>query len=50
VHVNQIQAWRMQLLENVAVFFGGEEGKQASEADIKELQAKIGQLTMGINF
>ena len=50
VHVNQIQAWRKQLLENVTTVFGGAEDKQASEADIKELQAKIGQLTMENDF
>ncbi len=51
VHVNQIQSWRKQLLENVTELFGGaEEGKKVAEADIKDLQAKIGQLTMENDF
>ncbi len=51
VHVNQIQSWRKQLLENVTELFGStEEGKKANEADIKDLQAKIGQLTMENDF
>ena len=50
VHVNQIQAWRKQLLEDVTAVFGATDDKKASEADTKELQAKIGQLTMENDF
>lgn len=51
MHVNQIQAWRKQLLENISdIFSSTEEKKRSSEQDIKELQAKIGQLTMENDF
>ena len=51
VHVNQIQAWRNQLKENMASLFdSGIEKRKASEAEIKDLQAKIGQLTMENDF
>lgn len=51
VHVNQIQAWRNQLKENmVSLFDSGVEKPKASDAEIKDLQAKIGQLTMENDF
>ena len=51
VHVNQIQAWRNQLKENIASLFdSGIEKRKASEAEIKDLQAKIGHLTIENDF
>ena len=51
VHVNQIQAWRNQLKENMASLFGsGSEHRKDPEAEVKALQAKIGQLTMENDF
>ena len=51
VHVNQIQAWRNQLKENMASLFGlGSEHRKDQEAEVKALQAKIGQLTMENDF
>ena len=51
VHVNQIQSWRNQLKENMASLFDtGLEQRKDQEAEVKSLQAKIGQLTMENDF
>ncbi len=51
VHVNQIQSWRNQLKENMASLFDtGLEQRKDQEAEVKLLQAKIGQLTMENDF
>ena len=51
VHVNQIQTWRNQLKENMASLFDtGIEHRKDQEAEVKALQAKIGQLTMENDF
>ncbi len=51
VHVNQIQAWRNQLKENMANLFDtGQELRKDQETEVKSLQAKIGQLTMENDF
>lgn len=51
VHVNQIQTWRNQLKENMTSLFDtGLEQRKDQEAEVKLLQAKIGQLTMENDF
>ena len=47
VHVNQIKTWRNQLKENMSSLFDtGIEQRKDQDAEVKSLQAKIGQLTM----
>jgi len=51
VHPNQIQEWRRKLLEQAGELF--ERGRKApgdTEHELKELHAKIGQLTMERDF
>lgn len=51
VHVNQIQSWHKQLKENInALFESQAEKRKDYEGEIKQLQAKAGQLTMGNDF
>ena len=51
VHVNQIQTWRNQLKDQVvSVFDSGVDKRKDQEAEVKALQAKIGQLTMENDF
>jgi len=51
VHVQQISAWKRQLLAQVSeVFENGADRKRDVEAEVKELHAKIGELTMERDF
>ncbi len=52
VHANQISKWKKQAKEQVAAGFAGKTQKiqQSDEALIKELHAKIGQLTVEKDF
>jgi transposase len=52
VHPNQITAWRAQVMEGVAGLFGpGVAGVDAAPAvDLKGLHAKIGELTLEVDF
>jgi transposase len=51
VHANQIKQWKDQLLEGAAGVFGTEaKAEVAPSVDLKELHAKIGQLTLEKDF
>ena len=52
VHVNQITAWKAQLLEGAAGVFGSALKPDAGTPviDVKTLHAKIGELTLAHDF
>lgn len=52
VHSNQVSDWKKQAVEGMAETFKGkaERDNATSDAEIKELHAKIGQLTVERDF
>src|SRR5271170_2657537 len=51
VHPNQITIWKSQLEANACEIFGPGGGRPATPAvDVKSLHAKIGELTLEIDF
>lgn len=52
LHPNMITTWKRQAIENMATAFPGakERNSKSDEAKIKELHAKIGQLTVERDF
>lgn len=51
VHPGQIQSWKTRLLDSAEDVFGrNESDKKNHESEIKQLHAKIGELTMSAEF
>jgi transposase len=50
VHPNQITEWKKALCEAAADVFDGKSGPREAPVDLKELHAKIGQLTLENDF
>ncbi|GGF76581.1 transposase [Terasakiella brassicae] len=52
VHPNQISTWKKKALANMADIFSSKQEKQKDnhEAEVKELHAKIGELTVEVDF
>jgi len=52
IHPNMVSQWKRQAAERMAELFATKSGRDtvASEAEIKDLHAKIGQLTVERDF
>lgn len=52
VHPNQVTQWKKQALDGLVEVFSGKGERQSAtrEAEIKDLHAKIGQLTVERDF
>lgn len=50
LHANQVTSWKNQALENLAGIFGGEHLASDDKERIRELHAKIGELTVERDF
>ena len=51
IHPTQIQQWKRQLVEGSKDVFGAsEKERKRIESEVKDLHAKIGQLTMDRDF
>jgi transposase-like protein len=50
VHANQVTTWKTQALENLTAVFSKGTVEDNDKAQIKELHAKIGQLTVENDF
>lgn len=51
LHPNQVMQWKKRLIEGSQDVFGGsEKERKHHESEIKDLHAKIGQLTMERDF
>ena len=53
LHPNQVSTWKRQLLEGLPEVFAGTPGRKAAqehEAKIRDLHAKIGELTVERDF
>ena len=51
VHANQVRAWKEQLLDGaVELFASGSERQRDQEEVVKDLHAKIGELTVERDF
>ena len=50
VHANQISEWKQQLQESAAELFEGSVKAKPELPDLKDLHAKIGQLTLENDF
>lgn len=52
VHPNQVSAWKRQAIEGMGAVFsnGAERERQDREAEVRDLHAKIGELTVERDF
>jgi len=52
LHPNQISTWKRKAIENMADIFSSKKDRQKDnrEAEVKELHAKIGELTVENDF